>query len=223
MTPGRSIVRLFSRHPRLGACWAAVLVGFLVRSLILADPRIWAYLVVVLVVTAVVAVADVAVGFTTGALALLLAAGTAHLAGGLLPGVGDGGVLYDTWLVPQALRFDQVVHVLGSVAGTYASWQLLGVWLDLGRTPAGVQGLMAALAGLGKGAINEIFEFLTAIQVPGTHVGGFENTGWDLVFDLVGVTAAAIFLVVAGMPRRPPVQQLESLKPRVDQQELIAS
>ena len=214
MTPGLSIARLAVAKPRLAGCWALVVTAFVVRGAVTGDSRVWAYLTVVLVVTAVVAVADASVGFTDAALWLLFAAGTAHLCGGLLPGPGSAGVLYDVWLVPGALRFDQAVHVLGSAAGTVASWQLLGTWLDLSRTPARTQAFVAALAGLGKGALNETFEFLAAVQVPGTFVGGFENTGWDLVFDVAGVVAAAVFLVRSGAARRPPPRSQSTLSTR---------
>lgn len=46
-------------------------------------------------------------------------------------------------------------------------------------------------------------EFLVAIRVRDTYVGGFENTGWDFTFDAVGVTTAAVFLVASRAPRRP--------------------
>lgn len=201
MSPGQSIVRLARLHPRLGAFWFSVVGLCLGWAIVGNDARVWAYLVVVLVITAVVAMTDRIAGFSDAALLLLVATGCGHLAGGLLPGPA-GGVLYDRWLITDVLRFDQVVHVLGSAAGTVASWQLLGTWLDLSRTPAKGQAVMAALAGLGKGAINEVLEFLASIRVPGTYVGGYTNTGWDLVFDVVGVTAAAFILVIARAPRR---------------------
>lgn len=201
MTPGQSIVRLSRLHPRLAAFWFSVIGVCLGWAVVGNDARVWAYLVVVLVLTAIVAMTDRIVGFSDAALLLLLATGCAHLAGGLLPGP-DGGVLYDRWLITGVLRFDQVVHVLGSAAATVASWQLLGTWLDLSRTPVRGQAVMAALAGLGKGAINEVLEFLTSLRVPGTYVGGYTNTGWDLVFDVVGVTAAACILVIAQVARR---------------------
>ena len=212
MTPGQSIVRLARLHPRLAGWWFAVIGGCLAWAIVGEDRRVWAYLVVVMVITAITAMTDRVVGFSDAALLLLVATGCAHLAGGLLPGP-DGGVLYDRWLVTDVLRYDQVVHVLGSVAATVVSWQILGTWLDLGRTPVKGQAVMAALAGLGKGAINEILEFLAAIHVPGTHVGGYTNTGWDLVFDAVGVTAAACFLVIARVARRTDGPQVPAAAP----------
>jgi hypothetical protein len=201
--PGLAIARLARAKPVHATVWAAVVGAFAVTGTARGDARVWPYLTVVLVCTAVVAIADGAVRFGEGALWLLVLTGTLHLCGGLLPDPTADGVLYETWVVPGALRFDQVVHFIGSVAATVCSWQLLGTWLDLGRAPARTQAFVAALAGLGKGAFNEVFEFLVAVRLPGAHVGGFENTGWDLVFDTGGVAAAAVFLVWSGARRRP--------------------
>jgi hypothetical protein len=207
MRPGRRIADLAAARPGLSAVWFGVLGLVAAAGAATGDRRVWAYLSVSVVLLAVVATADAAAQFSDGVLRLLILVGVLHLAGGLLPDPATGdGVLYDLWLVPGALRFDQLVHVTGSVAGTWATWQLLGRYLDLGRTPPRAQALIACLAGMGKGAINEVFEFLTAINVPGTHVGGYENTGWDLVFDLAGCLAASVFLVQARMPRRTPVR-----------------
>ena len=203
MTPGRDIARLAARAPLHAALWLAVLVLALLRSLALGDARIWSYLVVSLVLTAVVAAVDRSVGFTDGLLWALLAAGALHLACGLLPDPDGRGVLYDAWLLPQVLRVDQAVHAFGSAAGTWASWQLLGTWLDLSRAPVRTQAVLAALAGLGKGAVNEALEFLAALHGGGVFVGGFENTGWDLVFDVAGCVGCAVFLVVSQADRRP--------------------
>jgi hypothetical protein len=141
-------------RPLLATGWGLALVAFVGSGAVRGDGRVWAYLTVAIVVTAVVAIAHASVGFSPAVLGLLLAPGVAHLAGGLLPGPDGAAVLYDTWLVQDVLRYDQVVHALGSVAATATSWQLLGAWLDLDRTPARTQALLAALAGLGKGAIN---------------------------------------------------------------------
>ena len=45
-------------------------------------------------------------------------------------------------------------------------------------------------AGLGFGALNEVVEFAATLLVPETNVGGYRNTGWDLVANLFGATAA---------------------------------
>lgn len=202
--PGLAVWRLARAKPVHAMVWAGIVGAFVLTGVARGSTRVWPYLTVVLVCTALVAIADRPVGFGDGALWLLVLTGSLHLCGGLLPDPTTAhGVLYETWLVPGALRFDQLVHAIGSVAATVASWQLLGTWLDLGRTPARTQAFVAALAGLGKGAVNEVFEFLVAVRLPNAHVGGFENTGWDLVFDTAGVVAAAVFLVWSRAARRP--------------------
>jgi hypothetical protein len=45
---------------------------------------------------------------------------------------------------------------------------------------------------MGFGAANEVVEFIATITLPGTNVGGYENTGWDLVANLVGCLLAAL-------------------------------
>ncbi|MCW2608695.1 MAG: putative rane protein, partial [Frankiales bacterium] len=189
------VADLARRHPVHAAAWGTAL-------LLAAAAQGWPYVVVCLVLTAVVGAVDRSVGLSDGVLWLLLLTGCLHLAGGLVP-VGPG-VLYDAWLLPRVLRFDQAVHAVGSAAGTWASWQLLGTWLDLSRAPARVQGWLAALAGLGKGALNEAFEFLARLQGTGVSFDGV-GTGWDLVFDVAGCAACAVFLVQSRADRRPAV------------------
>jgi hypothetical protein len=46
---------------------------------------------------------------------------------------------------------------------------------------------------MGVGGINEMVEFIATLIFKDTNVGGFDNTGWDLVFDLVGATAAGLW------------------------------
>lgn len=201
MRPGVAVARLCRRNPVHAAVWAAVLVSFVSAGAVRGNPRVWPYLTVVTICVALVAFVDRSVCFGPGALWLLVLTGTLHLAGGLLPDPTGGGVLYGTWLLPDTLRFDQLVHAIGSVAATVTAWQVLGTWLGP-ATPVRTQAWLAAIAGLGKGAVNEVVEFLLVARLPGTFVGGAENTGWDLVFDTVGVVAAAVFLVAARVSRR---------------------
>jgi hypothetical protein len=196
--PGRRIAELAADEPVLALAWSAVLAVVAGAAVVAADRRVWAYVTVCLVLTAVVATAHAAARFSTGLLAMLAGLGCLHLAGGLLP--SHGGVLYDYWLVDGVLRYDQAVHAFGSIAATWASWQFAGRYLDLMRTPPRAQALLACLGGMGKGAVNEVVEFLSG----GTHVGGYTNTGWDLVFDLAGCLAMAVYLVQSGADRRTP-------------------
>jgi hypothetical protein len=125
--------------------------------------------------------------------------GLAHLAGGLLPPPGsgtDGELLYSWWLLPGRLRYDQIVHAYGFGITTWLCWHLVHRTLRSpdGAPPQpsfGVMGLCVA-AGIGFGALNETVEFITTRFLPETHIGDFENTGWDLVANLAGALVAAM-------------------------------
>lgn len=125
--------------------------------------------------------------------------GLFHMAGGLVP-IPDswprlgGGVLYNLWLIPGRLKYDQVVHAYGFGLTTWVCWQGLqrafehrGVAI---RPTIGLLTLCVA-AGMGFGALNEVIEFIAALTIQGTNVGGYENTGWDLVSNLTGCVIAA--------------------------------
>ncbi|MGI8686790.1 MAG: hypothetical protein ACR2MO_17150, partial [Acidimicrobiales bacterium] len=72
--------------------------------------------------------------------------------------------------------------------------KVLRHWLPDGRfdlTPTGI----VVLAGMGVGGINEIAEFVATLVLEDTNVGGYDNTGWDLVFDLFGACVAGLWLM----------------------------
>ncbi len=133
-----------------------------------------------------------------GPLALALAALTAaHLAGGLVR-VGDG-VLYNASLWTEAFQYDHLVHSSGVFVGTLIVWTMFGPSLaasGLGTRPAIIA--LWVLGGLGLGAANETIEFVVTLIDDGSQVGGYTNTGWDLVSNVVGVSAAAWVITRAG-------------------------
>ena len=107
--------------------------------------------------------------------------------------MGTNRVLYSLWLVPDRLKYDHVVHAYGFGVTTWVYWQ--GLRAALGgrhqrvRPTPGLM-LLCAAAGLGFGALNEVIEFAATLLVPETNVGGYLNTGWDLVANLFGATVA---------------------------------
>ena len=129
--------------------------------------------------------------------------GLAHMLGGLLPVPenwpinGEIRVLYSLWLVPGYLKYDQVVHAFGFGVTTWVCWQgLKAAFVSRGVVVRPTLGLLtlAAAAGMGFGAMNEVVEFAATLLVPETNVGGYLNTGWDLVSNLVGVVVAAVLI-----------------------------
>jgi len=116
--------------------------------------------------------------------------GIAHLAGGLIT-VGDD-VLYNAHAGLHAIEYDHFVHSAGVFLGTVTLWTVL-IPQRLERDAPRLI-LIVVLGGLGLGAINETIEFLLTVVHGGTHVGGYTNTGWDLVSNVVGALAAGAYL-----------------------------
>ncbi|MEN8143743.1 MAG: DUF2238 domain-containing protein [Gemmatimonadota bacterium] len=165
------------------------------------------YIVVMLMLIGVVGAVHRRVGLSGAVLWGLSFWGLAHMAGGLLtvpegwPVNGENRVLYSLWLLPGRLKYDHVVHAYGFGMTTWVCWQGLRAAAErhgaVVRPTIGLLVLSAA-AGMGFGALNELVEFVATLAVPETNVGGYLNTGWDLVANLFGVTAAAALIWLSG-------------------------
>ncbi|MHC4994109.1 MAG: DUF2238 domain-containing protein [Planctomycetota bacterium] len=125
----------------------------------------------------------------------------AHLLGGLWvvpegwPTMGDSGVLYTLWIVEGHLKYDHVVHAFGFGLTTWICWQGLSAIHPGVRPTLGALSLCAT-AGMGFGSLNEVVEFVATLIMPETGVGGYVNTGWDLVANAVGAVIAAVGIKV---------------------------
>jgi hypothetical protein len=164
------------------------------------------FVVMVLLIVATI-VLHFRIGLHLGALWGLSAWGAAHMAGGLMPIPnswpinGETHVLYNWWLIPGLLKYDQVVHAYGFGLVTWICWQgLAAAFTGRGARINPTVGLLVlcVAAGNGFGAANEVVEFIATITLPGTNVGGYTNTGWDLVANLVGTIIAAATIYIRG-------------------------
>jgi hypothetical protein len=183
-----SVADRLRRHRFLVAVVAAYYVGFLTVGMVDGSTQIPVYAVVIAVLVALVAIVDARrpfPGFVLWGLALW---GAMHMAGGLVP-MPDERALYNTWLVPF-LRYDQLTHAVGFGFAGLAVWAYLRH--DLSPGPSGAA--LAWFGGIALGGLNEMIEFLLTRVSPDTNVGGFENTGWDLVANFVGVSAATLWV-----------------------------
>ncbi len=183
----------------------AYMVVSLIAAVWLENPEFAFYLVVMSVLIATAVCVHLKTGLHIGALWGLSIWGLAHMAGGLMPVPqswpiqGDAFVLYNLWLVPGILKYDQLIHAFGFGLITWISWQMIqksfksrGVNAD----PTIGLLILCIASGMGFGAANEIVEFVATITLPNTNVGGYENTGWDLVANFVGCTLAALLILV---------------------------
>lgn len=202
--------------PKLGLLMLFT-VGYIIASVVTSirhgNHEFVFYIVVMAVLIAVITLVHFRVGLTAALLWVLSFWGLLHMAGGLVPipevfADADGqSVLYSLWLIPHRLKFDQVVHAYGFGVTTWLCWHVLRTVTrdEQGRVLRPTFGLLVlcAAAGMGFGALNEVIEFIAVLTLPNTNVGGYENTGWDLVANLVGATVAAVLIRWRASSARP--------------------
>lgn len=129
--------------------------------------------------------------------------GFLHLAGGLIPipvELADSGeddmapVLYTLRAFPWLPRYDQIIHAFGFGTSAMACYEALQAHLQR-KLPINIQiGTAVFLMALGLGCINEIIEFAVVAAIPQTNVGGYFNTGWDLVSNATGALIAILYM-----------------------------
>ena len=166
------------------------------------------YIPFFVIVAGVVALMHARVNFSNFLLWCFAFWGAVHFAGGLvrLPDGwnfdGENQVLYSWWVAGQWLKYDHCVHTFGFGACTWLTWEALraSVQQRLGRKLFPSLGMIALciFAGMGLGALNEIIEFIAVLIIPETNVGGYVNTGWDLVANLTGCLFAGILILFRG-------------------------
>ena len=178
----------------------AYMAAALVATLWVGNWEFIFYLIVMCVLIVATALVHRRVRLSQGALWGLSLWGLAHMAGGLAPVPrswpinGEEHVLYNWWLIPGWLKYDQAVHAYGFGLTTWICWQALkAAFARRGVVVRPTLGLLTlcAAGGMGFGAANEVVEFILTLLLPSTNVGGYYNTGWDLVSNLVGCLFAA--------------------------------
>jgi uncharacterized membrane protein YjdF len=147
--------------------------------------------------------------------------GLAHMMGGTVPipaeltEPGEQSVLYSLRLRPWLPKYDQVVHAFGFFTCTMASWRAMNAIVcgALGRSvdedclrPTFGPLFGAMMMGMGLSAMNEIVEFVATLIFENTNVGGYVNTGWDLVSNFTGCVIGAL-AIRSGWARRPRAGQ----------------
>ncbi|MDB5237168.1 MAG: hypothetical protein JWL88_270 [Parcubacteria group bacterium] len=148
------------------------------------------YLLVLLILVGIIARFLPRFKLPTWSLWLLSVLGLLHALGGGVKVHGD--VLYNYVLIPivnngvngiTIWRFDQLVHPYGTAV---AAIILYFVIARAAKLPRIWMVVIAALAAMGLGSINEVIEFITKITIPHTDVGGYNNTALDLCSNFIG-------------------------------------
>jgi Protein of unknown function (DUF998) len=179
-------------HRRLVAFVVSYLVVFTIYGVLARRPETALYTCVTASLIALFVSLHLLVGLPERLLWALALLGLCHLSGGLVP-LGGDQILYNLQLIPPPLAVDRLVHAFGSAVMVMVVWTMMRPHLRFtGRVPWNAL-IVVALAGMGVGAIGEVAEFLGS-RVSASNVGGYVNTGWDLVFDLIGCLAAVAWL-----------------------------
>lgn len=201
MTPAAGVNATWIGFPRsLVLAVGPVLIGLCVLALRQGNAEFVLYALALLAEIALVWVLHRRVGLTPLTLWCLAIWAVLHMAGGTVSVPAESGlldaeatkpVLYGVRLHPWTPRYDQIVHAFGFFSATLAAWEGIVSFMRADLKPGVGQALVAALVGMGLGAVNEVIEFVMTLVLPETGVGGYTNTGWDLVSNTVGSLAAA--------------------------------
>ena len=159
------------------------------------------YQVTMMIMIAVVVYMDKRVTFSPLVLGGLALWGFIHLGGGLIPIPASwtvletsAPVLYDLKPFHFSPKYDQIVHAFGFGICAIAAYEALQSHLKQTLKLSFPICAVLFFIALGLGALNEMIEFIAVISIPNTNVGGYMNTGWDLVSNSVGALIAVIYL-----------------------------
>ena len=170
------------------------------------------YILVILFFAALIIISHKQVHYTNFLLWGLTIWSILHMAGGGV--IINGHVLYAQmlWSIigePYLIfKYDQLIHAYGFFIATLLVYHVLKPHLN--KQPGWFAiSFVVIMAGLGLGALNEIFEFIPTILFENTNVGGYVNTALDLVFDLIGGLLAMIWIRYKGKEKPQGYIELE--------------
>lgn len=181
-----SIVAGARRHPVLAGAVAAYIAAWCGYGVAAGSRNTGFYVGTVAAVALGVAAADARVRFSRLVLTGLALWGFGHLAGGLVELAGPGDrILYNAVFLRWG-HFDNVVHFVGFGTAGIAVWEATRSWLPALDGHRLATAIVVWLFGQGVGAANEVLEFAATHVLRNTNVGGYENTGRDLVANMLG-------------------------------------
>jgi len=165
------------------------------------------YTLVIIVFAVLILLTQRKVEFPLSVLWGLTLWGFVHMAGGHI--FLGGTRLYDVVFVhlvkvdnDEILRYDQIVHVVGFGVATLVCYHLLSRHLPKGARPTVTLSALVALMGMGLGALNEVIELGVVLVAPQSGVGGYYNTGFDLVSNAVGAILAVVWINLQAASRK---------------------
>lgn len=196
----RALIRPHLRGPAIFT--GVYMAASIVYALSTGNSEFLFYWLVMVALVALVWAVDRRITLTVLTLWLLAIWGLLHMIGGNVPiperltEPGEQSVLYSLRLSPWFPKYDQIVHAFGFFTTTLVAWRAMNALTEdrLMPTPGVLFGAM--MISMGLSAMNEIIEFVATLLFENTNVGGYENTGWDLVSNFTGCVIAGVALRV---------------------------
>ncbi len=108
-----------------------------------------------------------------------------------------GTRLYDLYLIPNLLKYDNLVHSFGTFVATFAIYNILNPHLDkkMKHNSLILSIIMMSIA-MGIGAYNEVLELFAVLFLGAAkQVGDYFNNAFDLVYNLIGSVIASFFII----------------------------
>ncbi len=104
--------------------------------------------------------------------------------------------LYDFYLLPGIIRYDNFIHTHATFIATLALYSLLSDFIDERvRQRYPIFALILVLMAIGLGTINELVELFAVVAFGvAEKVGGYFNNSLDLFFNTVGSILATIII-----------------------------
>jgi len=198
-------IKIKKRHQPIIIALAVFLGGFSLFFLSSQNYEFLIYVGIILFLGLLVFFTDNKVNYPNGVLWGLTLWAFLHMAGGGLSVAGER--LYDKILIPMVgepyniFKYDQLVHMIGFGVATYLMYVLLAPFLKKDARKTSRLLLVIAMAGMGAGALNEVFEFMATLLASENGVGGYENTALDLVANLVGALLALVVIKKAELEK----------------------
>src|SRR3989344_5858404 len=108
-----------------------------------------------------------------------------------------GTRLYDYWLIPNILKYDNVSHFIGAFITSFVAYNLLLFHFDKKKKLKNIILIFLILTiSLGIHSINEILEFMAVVFLGASNaVGGYYNNSLDLVFNFLGAFFGGLIIL----------------------------
>lgn len=109
----------------------------------------------------------------------------------------SGAKLYDTWLMPGILKYDNIVHFFGGAVAAF----LVYYWLVPNLSRSLLKNkiflfIALIIAAMGLASFNELSEYSAVVLFNNTGVGDYKNNSLDFFFNFLGSSITLLYLII---------------------------